>query len=177
MNITNLSTMQGREYMNQYDKSKTLDKYKPYRITINSKDLISGTWNNGVYSINLDYIDIDNAFLSVESLILLPSNSVTSSVPYIIEMPDLIQNNTFSTSAKTNSSIIYEGHALSTGSAFNMLISSDTIGIPLNDPSFFRNKNIRIVFKNIDDSITGINTSLGASTKWLLNLIIYKYIP
>lgn len=173
MNIT----MQGRPLNSrgQYDKGKSMDKYKPYRITIYSKDLISGQWNDGLYSINLDHIDIDNAFIGIESLILLPSNNVTSSVPFIIEIPSLIQNNTFSTSTKTNSPIIFQGHALSTGSSFNYPIASSSIGIPLSDPSFFRNKNIRIVFKNIADSTSGINTSLGSSTSFVLSLVIYKY--
>lgn len=179
MDTTNLGNMQGREFKNQWLTPKPCERQRFYRVAIYSKDAISGTFADGVYSINLDDIPEPNAYhIAVESFVMNYSgNNFTKPVPFVIEFLDIVQPDSFNTSSRTNNRILLTGMQSSSFGGYQNNIFSSSIGVPLSDTSIMRNKQLRIQIKDIDDTTSGIVTALGAGTKWIMTLLIYKYIP
>lgn len=178
MNITNLSTMQGRDYDKQYLTRHKMNKDRFYRVCIFSKDAVSGTFADGVYAVNLDDIPEPNAYhIAVESLVMNYTTNLTKPVPFIIEFLDINQPDSYNTSSKTNNRILLTGMQSNSFGGYQNNIFSSSIGVPLVDTNIMKNKQLRIQIKDIDDTTTGITSALGAGTKWVMTLLIYKYTP
>lgn len=170
--------MQGREFKNQWIIPKPCDRQRFYRVAIYSKDAISGTFADGVYSINLDDIPEPNTYhIAVESLVMNYTGNLSKPVPFVIEFLDIVQPDSFNTSSRTNNRILLTGMQSNSFGGYQNNIFSSSIGVPLSDTSIMRNKQLRIQIKDVDDTTAGIVTALGAGTKWIMTLLIYKYTP
>lgn len=170
--------MQGREFKNQWITPKPCERQRFYRVAIYSKDAVSGTFADGVYSVNLDDIPEPNSYhIAVESLVMNYTTTLPRPVPFIVEFLDIVQPDSFNTSSKTNNRILLTGMQSNSFGGYQNNIFSSSIGVPLSDTSIMRNKQLRIQIKDIDDTTSGIVTALGAGTKWIMTLLIYKYTP
>lgn len=190
MNITNINDMIGRQYKEQFLTPHKLHRDKIYRITIFSKDLVSGTYTDGVYFVNLpDSIHEPNKYhLAVESLVVQPSSTTANVTQFMVEFLDINQPDTYNTSTQTNSRIALmtslDGNILWNGTAavtrnwcnFNRTITSDTIGIPLMDLNIMRSKQLRIQLKGLNDAVLATST-MGSSSSWVMTLVIYPFSP
>ena len=174
--LTNLSTMHGRDFGNQYRTPHTPERERFYRVNIFSKDAISGNWSDGIYQINLDSIQLPNEYhLAVESWIMSSANNVTKPTPFIVEMQDVSQPDSYTTSSLTNSKVVLVGQTSSSWGGIQNNIVSSSIGVPLNDTNILKNRQVRIVLKGIDDTTASLYTALGASSSWFLTLLVYPF--
>lgn len=174
--LPNLSTMTGREFTNQYRTPHKADRERFYRVNIFSKDAVSGNWADGVYQINLDTIEVPNEYhIAVESWIMSSQNTPTKPIPFIVELQDVSQSDTYTTSTKTNTKVILVGQTSSSFGGIQNSIVSSSIGIPLNDTSILKNKQVRITLKGIDDTIATLQTALGNNSSWFLTLLLYPF--
>lgn len=192
MNITNLNEMLGRQFRDQWLIPHKLNRDKIYRITVYSKDAISGNYTDGVYFIDLpDVIQEPNKYhLAVESFVVSPNSTTQIPAAFTVEFLDVNQPDTYSTSTRTNSRvacmICSEGNVFwnnTTGSNINRNwvnyqrnISSSTIGIPLMDLSIMRTTQMRIQLKTMADAVMGTGV-LGSGAQWAMTLVIYPFSP
>lgn len=153
------------------------DKF--YKVTINSKDVISGTVHDGVYEISVpDYVTNDGDYhIAVESFCHI--GDAVSAVPaqrVIIPNASISQPDTYSTSSKSVSTalcVLPRSLTASDPVIFQQTVTSKTYGIPLTDASFLRNKQLRITMKSLADT-THTDVTLGVSN-WTMTLVIYQF--
>lgn len=170
--------MQGREFKNQWLTPKPCERQRFYRVAIYSKDSVSGTFADGIYNIDLDHIPEPNAYhIAVESMVMNYTTTLSKPVPFVVEFLDIIQPDSFNTSSKTNNRILLTGMQSSSFGGYQNNIFSSSIGVPLSDINILKNKQLRIQIKDIDNTTSGIVTALGAGTKWIMTLLVYKYTP
>jgi len=176
--MINLSTTQGRDYANQWMVKQPCERHRCYRVAIFSKDAVSGNFADGTFSVNLDDIPQANTYhIAVESLVMNYTATLTKPVPFVIEMLDIAQPDSFNTSSKTNNRIVLTGMQSSSFGGYQNNIVSSSIGIPLNDTNLMKNKQLRFVFKDVDDTTSGIISAFGVGTKWIMTLLIYQFVP
>jgi hypothetical protein len=180
MSFVNLSTGQGREFQNQYLTPHKMDRERVYRISIYSKDGLNGatSFQDNIYQIVLDDIPEPNKYhIMVESWAMKASVTLNSTTPFIVELSDISQPDSYSTSTKTNSRIALIAQTSTSWGGIQNNISTNTVGIPLSDTNIMRNKQLRIQVKGLDDSTTTAATNLGSNTTWIMNLVIYPFKP
>lgn len=188
MNITGFNErLQGRDYSLQYLDGEKLKNDRFYRITIFSKDLVSGSYCDGTYFVDLPTdINSHKYHLAIENMVVYPSSTSATVSPFMVELLDINQADTYNTSTKTNSRIALstclEGNIYWNGTAavsrnwcnYQRNITASTIGFPLMDTNIMRSKQLRIQLKALDDTV--LTTSvMGTSTAWVLTLLIYPF--
>jgi hypothetical protein len=132
--LNNLSTMQGRDYNNQYRTPHKCEREKYYRVAIFSKDAVSGNWADGYFAVNIDDIAEQNTYhIAVEVWVMNSANAPTKPVPFLVEFQHLNQANSYSTSTKTNTRIALLAQTSPSWGGIQNNIVSSSIGIPLND--------------------------------------------
>lgn len=193
MNITGFNDrFQGREYTKFYDDGVKLKRDKVFRITIFSKDGLSGAANHtdNIYFVNMpDDIHEPNKYhIAVESFIADCASTTQKPVPILIEFLDINQPDTYNTSTQTNSRIAacctLEGTGTWNGTSagfrnwinYQRSITSDTVGIPLMDTSIMRSKQLRIQLKSVSDAVLATNI-LGTNSNWVMTLVAFPFSP
>lgn len=181
MNITGYNErLQGREYSNQYIDKQRLNADKIYRITLYSKDRISGTVQDGVYSLDIPDIinDVNKYHLAVEDFIMAsePSTAGTNGInrTYVVET-SITMPNTYSTSSKTNSRVLFQTAKQPTVNSivvYQHTINSNSVGVPLTDLTFMRQNQIRLTFKKTDDTMHDA-TSMPNDSAFSMSFVIY----
>jgi hypothetical protein len=160
-----------------------LSRQKVYRVTIYSKDAISGNARDGVYQIDIpDFIqDINTYHVAVEEALLYTGSADSgtggNSRTYVFES-SLVAPDSHSTSTKSNTRVLFQMIRSSSSNApgsYTKPITSNTFGIPLVDVNFLRNKQLRINIKRSNDTDHDDVTLPLASTGWSLTLIIYPF--
>lgn len=189
MNTPNFEWGHSREYSKQYLDAHKLNHNKIYRVNIFSKDAVSGTYTDGTYFVNLD--DIPNPGLyhiAIENMVVFPSSTSANVTTFLVELLDVNQPNSYSTSVQTNSRIALstclEGNIHWNGTAavtrnwcnYQRNISTNTIGIPLMDTNILKSKQIRIQLKSLADTVLA-TSSMGSSTTFMMTLLIYPFNP
>lgn len=171
--------MQGRDYNKQYITPHKMERDRVYRVVIFSKDVESGgNWSNGLYNVNLDDIPYPNQYhVAIESWTMSTANNITKPTPFFVELTDINQPDSYSTSSDTNSKIALLAQVSSTWGGIQNSIVSSTIGIPLSDTNILKNKQLRIQLKGPDDTTGSLYTSLGAATSWIMVLLVYRFNP
>lgn len=170
--------MQGRDYEKQWLTPKPCKRDRFYRVCIYSKDAVSGTFADGIYSVNLDDIPEPNAYhIAVESLVMNYTTTLSRPVPFVVEFLDIVQPDSYNTSSQTNNRILLTGMQSNSFGGYQNNIFSSSIGVPLSDTNLLKNKQLRIQIKDIDNTTAGIVSALGSNTKWIMTLLIYKYTP
>lgn len=157
-----------------------LHREKVYRIVIYSKDLISGTAKDGTYQIDLpDFIqDINKYHLGVEDFIIHSNGTTTGVSRTLVVEGAITQPDTYSTASRTASRILFTMSRTTTNDAatsYYKPFTSKTYGIPLSDLSFLRSKQLRITLKQADDAVH-TDASLGATTNWIMTLVLYPFL-
>jgi hypothetical protein len=183
MNITGYNEkMQGREYNNQYIDKQRLKADKIYRITLYSKDRISGTVQNGVYVLDVPEViqDVNKYHLAVEDFIMAsePTAPGTNGInrTYIVET-SITMPNTYSTSTKTNSRVLLQTAKDAVANSivsYQHTINSNSVGIPLTDLTFMRQNQIRLTFKKADDTMHDA-TSMPDTSAFSMTFVIFPY--
>lgn len=163
---------------------KPLSRDQIFRVFIHSKDAIRGNVVDGVYQVDLpDFIkskDIGKYHIAVEEFLLNNSSTFGGLSRTLIVEADISQTDTYSTSTKTNSQVLFTMSRQTGGTSLSYYrkpITNDTIGIPLVDLNFFRNSELRIRLKRIDDvqyDLTSTVTGVGGST-FQMTLVIYPF--
>lgn len=157
-----------------------LTREKHFRVVIYSKDVVSGSIHDGVFEISVpDYITENNNYhIAVESFCHI--GDAVSALPQarvIIPNLSISQPDTYNTSSKTNSMAVCVLPRNTTASVpviFQQPITSKTYGIPLTDTSFLRSKQVRVTMKSLADAVH-TDTTLGASSSWVMTLVIYPF--
>lgn len=190
MNITGYNErFQGRDFSQQYLEPHKLHNNKIYRVNIFSKDAISGTYTDGTYFVNLDDIPNPGQYhIVIENMVVFPSSTSGNVTTFMVELLDVNQPNTYSTSIQTNSRIALstslEGNIYYTGSVavtrnwcnYQRNITTNTIGIPLSDTNILKSKQIRIQLKSLADAVLA-TSSMGSTTSWMMTLLVYPFSP
>lgn len=191
MNITGYNErLQGREFSKQYLEPYRLNNDKIYRVNIFSKDLIRGTYTDGTYFINLDDIANPNKYhIAIENMVVVPSNTTSTTItPFLVELLDVNQPDTYSTSVQTNSRIALstslEGNIYWNGTTavtrnwcnYQRNITTDTVGIPLCDTNILRSQQLRIQLKSLNDAVLA-TTDMGNSTAFMMTILVYPFNP
>lgn len=160
-----------------------LHRDKVFRITIYSKDLISGNVRDGIYQIDLpDFIQDTNMYhMGVEECVLASEPTVAGNNginrTYVVETSMNVPDS-HSTSTKTNTRVLFQ--MAKTNPAANSIghyikpITTNTYGIPVIDISMLRNKQVRIIWKKQDDTAHDATTMPDNST-WSLTLLVYPF--
>jgi hypothetical protein len=156
-----------------------LTREKHYRLVIYSKDVIAGDEHNGVYEVSVPDHILDNNDYHIAVEHFCHNGDVLSATPGLrVIIPELSvsQPDTYSTSTKTNSTVVcvLPRSAANTPVAFQQSITSKTYGIPLVDTTFLRTKQVRITLKGLNDVIHS-DTSLGNDSIWCMVLVIYPF--
>lgn len=186
MNITGFNErFQGREYSKLYDDATKLKADKVFRITIYSKDAISGNLRDGVYQLDLpDCIpDVGKYHMAVEEAILYTGSASSGtggdSRTFVFETSTVIPDS-YSTSTKMNTRVLFQMIRSSSSNApgsYYKPITTNTVGIPMNDLSIFRNKQMRITIKTSGDTAHD-DTSLPVATSgFSMTLVFYPFLP
>lgn len=167
-----------------------LQRDKVFRLTVYSKDRISGDVRDGVYQIDLpDFIpDINKYHMAVEECVLASepsavglSNATASGNfnlrTYIVETSIAVPDS-FSTSVRTNTRVLFQmckpTPAANAIAYYYKPITTTTNGIPVIDVNMLRNKHMRITFKRCDDTNHDVDTMPNTSS-WSLTLVIYPF--
>lgn len=156
-----------------------LSRQKVYRIVMYSKDRISGDSRDGVYAVDLpDFIqDINKYHVAVEDFLIHCELSNTNITRTLLVEASMTQPDTYSTSSRSASRLLLTMSRNTTAQAstsYYKPITSKTYGIPLSDVSFLRSKQMRITFKQVDDT-AHTDLTLGV-TNWVMTLIIYPFL-
>lgn len=186
MNITGFNErFQGRDYSKQYDDATKLKADKVFRITIYSKDAISGNLRDGIYQLDLpDCIpDVGKYHMAVEEAILYTGSASSGSGgdarTYVFETSTVIPDS-YSTSTKMNTRVLFSMFRTSSANspnAYYKSITTNTVGIPMNDLSIFRNKQMRIAIKTSADVAHDDTTLPVATSGFSLTLVFYPFSP
>jgi hypothetical protein len=156
---------------------------KVYRVTIYSKDVISGNIRDGVYQIDLpDMIpDIGKYHIAVEEALIYTASvdggTGGNSRTYVFETSTTVPNS-YSTSSKTGSRVLFMAYRTSSSNAPNAYykpITSRTIGIPVSDLSLLRNKQMRISIKTALDELQSEANFPLATSGWCMTLVVYPF--
>jgi hypothetical protein len=180
MNITGYNQkMQGREYDVPVVNHQKLNRDKIYRITIYSKDVITGNLRDGIYQLDLpDFIqDVHKYHLAVEEAILFTGS--TTSNTFVFES-SVVAPDTYSTSTRTNTRVLFQMVRPVTANApgsYYRTITSNTIGIPLSDLSMLRNNQLRITIKTAQDTSHDETSLPLASSGWSMTLVVFPFSP
>jgi hypothetical protein len=183
MNILGFNErMQGRDYSNQHIDKQRLNADKVYRVNIYSKDRVSGSVRDGVFQIDLPETiqDIGKYHVAVEEFLLAgdPTTGNTLNRTYVVET-SMTNPNSYSTSSKTSSRVLFTFVGSSSSGFpryYSKLITSRTVGVPITDLSTFRNSQMQITFKRVDDTLHTTD-SMPDSATWQLSLVIYPFSP
>lgn len=185
MNTPNFEWGHSREYSKQYLDAQKLKTAPFYRITIYSKDRLSGDVRNGVYAINMpDSIqDVGKYHFALEEFVMAaePTNGGTNGInrTYIIET-SLPMMNTYSTSTQSTTKVLAQ-LCKSTPSSnalayYYKPVFANAYGIPVTDVNFMRNKQISIAFKKVDDTAHD-TVSIPDTANWSMTLVVYPFSP
>jgi hypothetical protein len=157
---------------------KNLQPKKFYRIQIYSANHLTNPippsglvpdWNDSYYQIDVpDILDSDKYQIAVESF-NLNRTGANANNGYVVHCTSLTQANTYSTLTQSTS------HALLTynGNTFYRFIDFSSIGTPLRDLTFMRNKQIRIYLSTLDGVPIVDPNYFGANIDWVMSLIIF----
>jgi hypothetical protein len=176
--------MQGREYSNQFIDRQKLNADKIYRITIYSKDRISGDVRDGVYAIDIPEVihDMNKYHFAVEEFLFAsePVSGGTNGVnrTYIVETSLTIPNS-YSTSSKTNTRVLLQTNKSSSSNFpgfYFKPVTSISVGIPLTDMNFMRNNQLRFTIKKCDDTPHD-STSFPDNSIWSMTMVLYAFSP
>jgi hypothetical protein len=160
-----------------------LQREKIFRVTIYSKDRVSGNVRDGIYAIDIpDFIqDINKYHIAVEEAVLASEPTVGGNNginrTYLVETSVTIPDS-YSTSSKSNTRVMFQ--MCKTTTITNSIgyyikpITSSTIGIPLADVSMLRSKQMRILFKLCDDEAHTVAT-MPDNSAWSMTLLIYPF--
>lgn len=185
MNTPNFEWGHSRDYSKQYLDAQKLKDKKIYRINIYSKDAISGNLRDGLYQLDLpDMIqDVEKYHMCVEECVLYTGSTDSgtggNSRTFIFEASSAIPDS-YSTSTKTNSRVLFAMIRSSSNNApgsYYKPIDASTIGIPVTDLSFFRNKQMRITIKRANDEQHDDLTLPVANSGWYMTLVVYPFSP
>lgn len=186
MNITGFNErFQGRDYANQYLTPQKLKDKKVFRLTIYSKDVISGNLRDGLYQLDLpDMIqDVEAYHIAVEDAVLFTGSTSAGTGgdarTFVFETSTVIPDS-YSTSAKSNTRVLFQMVKSATTNEptiYRKQITSNNIGIPVTDLSFFRNKQMRIAIKTALDNAHDDTTLPTASSGFCISLVVYPFLP
>ena len=158
-----------------------LHRDKVYRFTIYSKDATSGNMRDGSYQLDIpDFIqDINKYHIAVDECTLYTSSVISGGLSrtYVFETSTNITDS-YSTSTKTNSRVLCQ--MTKTNSAdvpANYLkpVTTRTVGIPLVDVNFLRNKEFRVTLKTAADVAHSETTLPAATSGWVMSLLVYPF--
>lgn len=165
-----------------HNRKNHLNRDKVFRVQIYSKDLVSGNIRDGIYQVDIpDVLELNKYYLAVESCVVA-SEPTTVGVhgvhtTYLLET-SLNVPDSYSTSTKTVSRVLCQfakpSPTANTIATYQNSITNESVGVPLIDTTFLRNKQLQIVWKRCDDVAHDINTMPNASS-WSVTLLIYKY--
>jgi len=156
-----------------------LKRDKFYRLVIYSKDVISGDEHNGIHEISIPDHVLENNYYHIACEHFCHNGddlSATPSLRVIIPELSVSQPDTYSTSTKTNSTVmcVLPRAAANVPVSFHQSITSKTYGIPLVDSTFLRTKQVKITLKGLNDAVH-TDASLGANSTWCMILVIYPF--
>jgi len=160
-----------------------LERDPIYRVVIHSKDVVSGTFFDGVHQVDIpDFIksaDIGKYHIAVEGFLLSNSSTQLGITRTLVVEAEISQPDTYSTATNTNSQVLFTMSRGVGGTSLSYYhpISQDTYGIPLIDVNFLRSQRLRIRLKRADDVLYDNSaTGMGASS-FVMTLAIYPFEP
>ena len=160
-----------------------LSRDKMFRVTIYSKDAVSGTFFDGVHQVDLPDVikkeDIGKYHIAVEEFLLSNSSTQLGIQRTLVVEADLSQPDTYSTSTKGSSQVLFTMSRATGGTSLSYFhpITNDTYGIPLFDTTILRTKQMRIQLKRADDVLYDNSLNGMGSSSWEMTLAIYPFKP
>jgi len=138
-----------------------------YNIYFSSESLISGSWNDAYFQVNLvTYPSNDDKYdfyCAVDNFTL--DTALDSA--FIVVMPNVAIGSTYSVINKTNQNILL----LNNGLTFNEAITLKSIGNRIDDIKSFVNNIIHIQILNANDGTLAVSS--GSVPKWNMLFSIY----
>lgn len=163
--------------------SNPLERDPIYRVTLYSKDIVSGTFFDGVHQVDLpDFIksaDIGKYHIAVDEFLLNNSSTQLGVTRTLVVEAEIAQPDTYSTATKTNSQVLFtmSRGVGGTSLSYYKQVTQDTYGIPLIDINFLRSQRLRIRLKRADDVLYDNTTNGMGASSYEMTLAIYPFEP